>query len=124
MNPLPPVSEPPNPDYYPTVPNKHVIEQTGVHNGRPILKGCLLDLPVAERQQYMWMVPQALQSHPMYQQEPDTFKCTCAEREQTKADDAKKKEADLQATIQTLTDHLAQLTNQVNSLTQQNLACK
>jgi hypothetical protein len=29
-----------------------------------------------------------------------------------------------QTTIQTLTDHLAQLTNQVNSLTQQNLASK
>lgn len=106
---IPNIPEPPPPvpeHYYPKQKDYHVVTNIGPRNGRPLLPHgvALLDLPIAERKKYMWHVPKELHGHEMYDKHPDDFKFN---------PNKPKKPTE----IETLTEHVTKLTNQLNELT-------
>lgn len=87
---------------------------------------CINDIPVEQRNRYMWIVPDDMKDHPMYKEkdwggrmirECEEKKC-CEENEKKKREKDKDDRIDQQdRTIQVLVDHVARLTEAVNKLT-------
>jgi hypothetical protein len=74
---------------------------------------CFMDLPKKERKKYMWMVPDEIKNDPMYDMEPEEYKNVC----KIKREEQAKQITTQEATIQLLTNSMADLIKQVNILT-------
>jgi len=112
-----PKPEPVDPSWYPPSKDNAVISNIGVPNGRPLLPlgVSMLSLPVSERQQYMWHIPEHIKSHAMYTQEPETFVCKCEEKYTDLAKHVSTIEAQ-QVTITEQASKIESLQNQVKTM--------
>jgi hypothetical protein len=121
-----PKSEPHKPQCCPTDYGieGHCCEE---ERGEPLPVGvAILDLPLKERKKHMWLVPKQCRKNPEYEMEPDEYKehvrkikAEPEEKRKKEEKEKKKKDDDKDATIQQLIEHVANLTNQVNKLTEQ-----
>ena len=102
--PVDPLSYPAQKDYGKAV-------QLGLPNGRPLLMGNILDLPVEERAQYMWQIQPELHTHSMYVIEPTDHKNRFGTKEVI--------QTQTHQTEQTQTQQIPDLAFQVKTLTNQ-----
>ena len=78
----------------------------------------LLDLPMAERQKYMWQIDPNLRDHPMYKEEKygARIKKEALDKIQKEEDDKKQKEQDKDDTLQAMAQHIVTLNATINDI--------
>lgn len=121
-----PKPEPIDPSHYPRQkePERDMSDKVEPYDGKnPLLPYgvSILDLSVAERKKYMWLVPKKMREHPMYNEDNygARIKREDAEKKQKEEDDKKKKDQDKDDKIEMLLKYVADLGKQMNELTKQ-----